>query len=80
MGLRERLLKKKQKLLAQMEKGRKVSEQMKAERIRKKVKRVSDMKPGAKRAIVEGLMMRKSPVEVMREEYERRKYKRMKKE
>ncbi len=80
MGLRERLLKKKQKLLAQMEKGRKVSEQMKAERIRKKVKRVSDMKPGAKRAIVEGLMMHKSPVEVMREEYERRKYKRMKKE
>lgn len=54
-------------------------EQLRAERLREKQKRVSELPPGVKRTILEGLMYRKSPLEVMREEWDRRKYEREKK-
>ena len=37
------------------------------------------MKPGARRAITEGIAMHKSPLDVMREEHSRRKYERQQK-
>ncbi len=73
MGLKERLFRKKKELLEQFERGKQVTEQMRAEKLRKHHQRIVDMKPGAGRAIVEGLSMRKKPLDVMREEYERRK-------
>jgi hypothetical protein len=79
MGLMDRLLVKKQKLLEQLDRGKVVTEQMKAERLRKRHNNISNMKPGAKKAILEGLVMKKSPLDVMKEEYSRRKYERNKK-
>jgi len=76
MKIGERLKKKKQKMLDQMQRGREVTEQMKAEKKRKKIHKFKHMKPGAKRAITEGLILRKNPMSVMREEYDRRKYNR----
>ena len=52
---------------------------MRAEKLRKKINKVVNLKPGARRAMHEGLMARKSPVDVMKEEYSRRKYERKQK-
>lgn len=75
----EKLKQKKQKLQAQMQRGREVTEQMKAEKQRKKLRKAMDRKPGAVKAISNGLALRKSPVQVMKEEYSRRKYERKQK-
>lgn len=74
--LLDRLKEKKRKMQDQMERGRKVTEQMKAEKLRKKTNKRINMKPGARQAIVHGMTMKKSPMDVMREEYERRRYER----
>lgn len=56
-----------------------VTEQMRAEKLRKRGERLANMKPGARRAITEGIIARKNPMDVMKEEYERRKYERQQK-
>ena len=61
---------------AQMQRGRVVTEQMKAEKLRKKINKRIDMKPGARQAIVHGLVMKKKPMDVMKEEYNRRRFER----
>ena len=75
----ERLKEKKRKMQAQMKKGLEVTEQMRAEKKRKKLNKLVHMKPGARQAIVHGMMAKKTPMEVMREEYDRRKSEREKK-
>jgi len=79
MKLLDRLREKKRKMLAQMERGRVVTEQMRADRKRKKMDNLIHMKPGARQAIVHGMMMKKNPMNVMKEEYSRRRYERKQK-
>ena len=79
INLKEKLRKKKKDLQAQYHRGIEVTEQMRAEKLRKKINKVVNLKPGARRAMHEGLMARKSPVDVMKEEYSRRKYERKQK-
>lgn len=76
MGLLDKLKNKKQKVLDQMQRGREVTEQMKAARLRCKSDKLFNMKPGAHKAIVEGLKLRKTPMQVMKDEYDRRKLER----
>ena len=83
MSIRDKLEKKKlkmhrqiQQMQRQIQRGRERTEQQKAERLRKKMDNLLHMKPGAKQAIVHGMMMRKSTKDVMRDEYHRRKYER----
>lgn len=76
MKLLDKLKEKKKKMHAQMQRGREVTEQMKAEKVRKKMNNLLHMKPGAKQAIVHGLAMKKSPMDVMKEELYRRRYER----
>lgn len=74
MGLKEKLEEKKRKMQLQIQRGRERTEQMKAEKLRKKSDNLLHMKPGARQAIVSGMMLRKSPLDVMKEEYSRRRY------
>ena len=60
----------------QIQKSKKISEQKRAEKLRKKIKNIQDAKPGAVKAIRSGLMTNAKPLEVMRREYDRRKYER----
>ena len=76
MKLLDRLKEKKQKMQSQMQRGRVVTEQMRAEKLRRKINKRIDMKPGAGQAIVHGMAMKKSPMDVMKEEYSRRRYER----
>ena len=66
----------KKKLQEQYWRGKEKTEQQKAERLRKKTQKRINMKPGAKKAILDGLDERTNPMEVMRREYTRRKYER----
>ena len=66
-------IEKKQK---QVQHGCKITEQVKAEKLRKKQNRLKDAKPGAITAIRSGLVTHANPLDVMKEEYERRKYER----
>lgn len=50
------------------------TEQMKAEKLRKKFRKAMDRKPGAVKAISDGIALKKSPLTVMGEEYSRRRY------
>lgn len=68
--------KRKQKMLKQIDRGRERSKQKEDERKRKKADGLANMKPGARRAIVEGLMARDNPIGVAKKEYSRRKYER----
>lgn len=79
MSIKEKLLKKKKELQEQYQRGKERTKQKEAEKLRKKSKRMKNMKPGAKKAIVEGLAMKKKPWEVAKDEYERRKFEREKK-
>ena len=76
MRLLDRLNEKKQKLQDQMKRGLEVTQQMKDEKKRKKMNNLLHMKPGARQAIVHGMALKKHPMDVMREEYERRRYER----
>lgn len=64
---------------AKIEKGKEVTQQMKAEKLRKKMNKLADTKPGAVTTMRKGIMAKQSPIDVMKEEYSRRKYKREKK-
>jgi len=79
MGLREKLEEKKRKMQEQIQRGRERTEQDRAERLRKRSNKLASMKPGTRRAITEGIALKKSPLDVMHEEYNRRKYEREKK-
>ena len=76
MKLLDKLKDKKKSMQAQMQRGREVTGQMKADKMRKKMDNLIHMKPGARQAITHGLMMRKKPLDVMKEEYSRRLYER----
>jgi len=56
------------------------TEQMKAEKLRKKLRKAMDRKPGAVKAICDGLALKESPLAVMGKEYSRRKYERKERE
>lgn len=78
MDLKERFEEKKRRLQELKDRGRDRSEQMKAEKKRRKNDKIKNMKPGAKRTIMEGLATRQflGPIKT---EYQRRKYEREKK-
>jgi len=61
---------------AQIQKGKEVTQQMKAEKLRKKMNKLADAKPGAVTTMRKGIMAKQSPMDVMKEEYGRRKYER----
>jgi hypothetical protein len=74
MSLKERLEDIKTKMQLRLERGRERTEQQRAEKLRRKMKRFEDLKPGVRKSIIEGRMMNKSTLDVMRDEYERRKF------
>ena len=61
---------------AKIEKGKEVTQQMKAEKLRKKMNKLADAKPSAVTAIRQGLATKSSVKDVMQQEFERRKYER----
>ena len=79
MSLLDKLNKKKKDMQEQITRGRIVTEQMRAERLRKKQDKLVNMKPGAKRTLLLGLKNRTGVWDLMKEEYNRRKYEREKK-
>lgn len=79
MSLKDRMDEIKKKMQEQIQRGRVKSEQQRAKKLRRKDNKLANMKPGAKRAMVEGLAMKSSPLDVARNEYIRRKYERKKK-
>jgi len=64
----------------QIQRGKEITEQMKADKLRKRQNSLKDAKPGAVTAIRSGLVTRASPLDVMKEEYNRRKYERKNKQ
>ena len=60
----------------QVKRGREITEQMRAEKLRKKQSNLVDAKPGAITTIRRGLFTRADPLDLMKEEYARRKYER----
>ena len=60
----------------QLHRGIEITEQMKAEKLRKKIKKYEDMPDGTRKSIHAGIMMKKKPWEVMQDEWSRRKYNR----
>jgi len=64
------------KYQTKIQKGREVTLQMKAEKQRKRLRKAMYRKPGALKAISDGISLKKSPLDVMKEEYDRRKYER----
>ena len=80
MGLTERLNKKRKSLQDQMKRGLEVTRQMHDEKARRKAKKFLDMKPGAVKAIRHGLATKANPIDVMKAEYDRRKYEREQKQ
>lgn len=69
----ERLKKKKKEIQEQMQRGRVVTEQMKAEKLRRKGKRMGMYEPGTIRY---GIAHKQNPLELMEEARQRRKEKR----
>lgn len=63
----------------EIQKGVEITEQQRAERLRKRAGKISDMKPSTKKTIVSGLVSHSGLVDVMKEEYSRRKYNRKQK-
>ena len=62
----------------EIQKGRMKLLEDRIKREQRKKKKMLQSKPGAVRAIREGLMLRKTPMQVMKEEYNRRRYERKK--
>ena len=67
--IKEKLDKKKEELQAQMQRGREKTEQMRAEKLRKKIDKAKYMEPGTFRY---GLFHRQGILEFMKEVYKRR--------
>lgn len=63
-----------EKIKQRIKEGKEISEQAKAEKMRKKHDRIKNMPEGSVRKIIyEGHAMNKKPLDVMRDEYRRRK-------
>jgi len=62
-----------------MDRGRKRTEQKRAEDLRKKGESLANEKPSAITSMRQGLVMKQSPLEVMQSEYSRRTYERKQK-
>jgi len=77
MSWKEKLIRKKQELKAQYERGKVVTEQMKAEKLRRKGQKLGSLKPGS---IRRGLALKQHPTEFMKEHYEYRKQRRKEKQ
>lgn len=75
MKLKEKLQKKKTELKEQYQRGKIVTEQIRAERLRKKAEKLSNLKPGS---IRRGMAMKMKPLDFMKDHYEYRKTKRQK--
>lgn len=58
------------------EKGREITLQMQAERLRRKQHRLENMNPSSVKTLLTGMQTGASPISVMKEEYSRRKYER----
>jgi len=74
--LRERAEYRKQLIQEQIERGRQRTLDIQVKKEERRQKKLMQMKPGARRAITEGILAKKSPLDVMKEEYWRRKYER----
>ena len=79
MGIKDKIIEKRKHLEELKQRGIERSRQLEDERKRKKQRKFENMKPGARHAIVEGMILKKHPLDVMRDEYDRRKYEREKK-
>ena len=77
--MKEKLKELKAKAEEMIQRGRERTEQQRAKKLRRKANKISSMKPGACRAIVEGIAMKRTLWEVAGDEYRRRKYERKKK-
>jgi len=77
--LRKKLEEQRKKMQELKQRGIERTEQQKAEKLRKKQNKMVNMKPGARKAIIEGVALKKNPLDVMKDEYERRKYERKQK-
>lgn len=78
MGERlEKLKQKKQKLKEQYQRGKIVTEQIRAERLRKKKHKMGNYEPGMIRY---GLAVKQNPIDLMKDAYERRQHKRKEKQ
>ena len=73
MSVLEKMKKKKKELSDQMQRGREVTEQMKAEKLRKKGKKIASLEPGTFRY---GIMHKQGMLEFMEDVKRRRKEKR----
>lgn len=73
MTLKDKLDAKKAKLLSQYKDGKKVTEQMKAERMRKKIINGKNYGPGS---VKYGMQHRQNPIDFMKDAYAARKTKR----
>jgi hypothetical protein len=76
--LKTKMGKKRKEITKKVLRAQQESEQHRIARSRRKINKVANMKPGARKTIHEGLISNKTPLEVMREEYSRRKYEREK--
>jgi len=72
--LRRKLDEKKAKMLEKIEKGKEISRQREDEHRRKKIDKIANMKQGARKTIAEGILLKKSVTDVMKETYSDRKY------
>ena len=73
MGIKGWLLDKQKELSDKIMDAKVESEIIRAKKLRKKMQRICEMKPGARRAILEGLNTHKNVLDVMKDEYKRRK-------
>jgi len=60
----------------EIQRGKEITEQKRAENARKKIKRLQNAKPSAITTMRKGLVSKSSPIDVMKEEWHRRKYER----
>ena len=58
---------------AEVEKGREITLQQQAERKRKKLRKAMERKPGAVKALQDGMIYHRHPLDVMKDEWDRRK-------
>jgi len=73
MGIKGWLLDKQKELSDKIMDAKVESEIIRAKKLRKKMKRINEMEPGARRTILEGLNTHKNVLDVMKDEYKRRK-------
>jgi len=78
MSLKNKLDKLKKKKNELMHKGSIVTEQKRAEKLRRKKNRIKNMKDGTRKRFTQGVLTRQSPLEFMKTEYQIRKSKRKK--